>query len=434
MNLRGRRCALLAVAVALGQGKMAVAETATGIVGVTKGPADVSVPPDVPEGEVQHYGLGFPFQVGPTMAAIFVNRRMEVTGLWDFENGSDVILFDNLGAISADAPIPVTRNEKRVDPATGERRITVKFPDIGGFVPLGARRADGSRHPRAGSGFAICQALEFPMTEAGTFSWSAKWKQNLEFHQFAFDGNKLRVVKTETWTEDRPLMIGDTGWYVIAPGITMAIPDGDDLLQPVLAANRSTGGASGIVRWRTRYGIWRPVSFVPVADGVAEASLIRDADGALLFSGRGSGPAANSIPVWRSGDNGATWQQLMDVLQVREEAPISINRAADGTPYIATNPLGHGRQVLQLWPLNAARTGLEEPIVARAAVEGRTQTVDHPNAATVRLADGKWHHVLVYRVMNGEDPTGATPDVQTGCCVEEVFSRGPAIPAWDFAD
>ena len=111
---------LLVAAIVLCQGSLTMAENTTGITGVTKGPADVSVPPDVPAGEAQRYGLGFPFQVSPTMAAIFVNRRMEGTGVGDFENGSDVILFDDLSRITADAPIPVTRNAKRTDPATGE--------------------------------------------------------------------------------------------------------------------------------------------------------------------------------------------------------------------------------------------------------------------------------------------------------------------------
>ena len=42
--------------------------------------------------------------------------------------------------------------------------------------------------------------------------------------------------------------------------------------------------------------------------------------------------------------------------------------------------------------------------------------------------------VLVYRLIRGEDPTGASQDLQTGCCVEEVFSRGAAIPVWRFGE
>ena len=59
--------------------------------------------------------------------------------------------------------------------------------------------------------------------------------------------------------------------------------------------------------------------------------------------------------------------------------------------------------------------------------------VDHPNAATVQLADGAWHNLLGYRIMDRGEHGGADPVPQTGLYVGEAISTGPAIPAWRFA-
>ncbi len=126
-----------------GLANAAPAAPRTGITAVTKGPADVTVPPNVPPGEARRYGLGTPFQVGPRTAGIFCNLRVEGVAVGDFEDGTDAILFDDVSDIRADRAIPVTRNERVVDPETGERRIIVKYTVGCGFVPLGAKRADG---------------------------------------------------------------------------------------------------------------------------------------------------------------------------------------------------------------------------------------------------------------------------------------------------
>ena len=85
----------------------------------------------------------------------------------------------------------------------------------------------------------------------------------------------------------------------------------------------------------------------------AEPSLIRDLDGALLFTARGAYADFNHrIRVWRSIDNGRTWNLVMDLPNARGQAPVTLNQAADGTPYIVANVLGHERDWLALWPLN----------------------------------------------------------------------------------
>jgi hypothetical protein len=412
-----------------------------GVTGVTKGPKGLSVPPVTPEGQVLRYGLGFPFQVAPRQVGLFVNLRMEGIPVGDFENGTDVVIFTDLGSTAPDGAVPISRNEAEPDPKTLRGRIIVKYPMIGGFVPLGARRADGSAHPHDGTGFGLCQAISFPVNEAGHFTWDTERIHRLEVHQFSYDGTQFASQRLPREAGQAHPAVGDSGWDIVCPGITNAIPDGDDLLQAVQAVKDGVSTV-GVVRWQRREGLWAPVSFSPAATGGAwtEPSLVRDTDGALLFSTRGYGEGRiNLVRVWRSADGGASWELAIDAPNTRHEAPISINQAADGTPYIAANLLGHGRERLCLWPLNAERSGLEEQITIRDAREefgappgGSTWMVDHPSGAVVQLADGNWHNVLAYRILEYAEHQGADPPAETGCYVEEVLSTGEPIPTWRF--
>jgi hypothetical protein len=146
----------------------------------------------------------------------------------------------------------------------------------------------------------------------------------------------------------------------------------------------------------------------------------------------------NTVAVWRSRDSGATWHQTLSLPKLRTHSPVSLNLSADGTPYPAANPLGSGRTKLYLWPLDAARSSLQDPLVIRDCTdefgkrpEGCHWFCDHPSAATLQLADGKWHHVLAYRLLGfGTGASGEAATPHTGCYFEEVASAGPAIPAW----
>jgi hypothetical protein len=267
------------------------------------------------------------------------------------------------------------------------------------------------------------------------------------------------------------------GTSCLSPGfLTNGIQDGDDLLLPMSGGKAAGPSGTGIARWRRAGGSWRPVSFVPVsgADGSGEPSLVRDLDGALLFCARGSRDARyweasesetpdNDIRVWRSRDGGQSWRKVLHVRGAVSSAPITLNRAADGTPYVAANlyevflhPMdrikvpvdsrgrvwagGRARNTLCLWPLDPDRTGLETPIVARDCRRdfgpppgGTAWRIDHPSSATVQLADGEWHNVLGARVLEyGELTHVLPPTPRTGAYLEEVVSAGPAAPPWRF--
>ncbi len=459
MMLRHKAASSLPLLLALAGAALST-PVAAQITAVTAGAADLATPLDSTEKAPLAYGLGFPFQVAPTQAAIFCNVRVEGVDQWDFENGTDVIIFDDLAAISAKNAVAISRNEHPTG-ADGKPRIVLKFPMIGGFVPLGARRADGTAHPHAGTGFGLCQALEFPADGQGHFSWETKFSHRCEVHQFTYDGKRFGAVRTASGLEPSHPTVG--GWQISAPGITNAVPDGDDLLLAV-AAGDDAGQVSGVVRWACQGATWRPVAFSPVTPpgtGWSEPSLVRDRDGGLLFSARGSGgDRLSQVQVWRKHGEGPQWRLVVSTPDVRvwhkqaegpewglalsvpnahNPGPLSIGCAADATPYIAANQPGSGRQTMCLWPLNAGRMDLERPLTVRAAREafgpapaGGAWMVDHPSGAVLRLADGRWHGVIAYRVLGNAEHRGAPPAAQSGCYVEEVLSSGPVVPPWRF--
>jgi hypothetical protein len=399
---------------------------------VTSGGPDLRVPADTPAGDAWYYGIGVPFQIAPGKAALSANIRKDYCPVVDFETGTDIILFDDLSTISAEGAIPISRNHEAPHPETGQPSIMMKYPVIGGFVPLGAKKADGSPHPHAGTGFGLSQVVPFVIEKNDSVASTLS-----EQFQFAYDGDAFRVLSMNL-VEKR-----------LIPGMTNAIPDGDDLLFTMWEA----GGHAGIARWRhdSQDG-WQRISYVPIAEGHSEPSLIRDVNGSFLFSAR----LGFDIRVWHSED-AVTWTLVIEAERLRTESPTTLNQAVDGTPYVTgnlhqerfTDSLGFyslGREILCLWPLNDGRTGLGPAITARvgrlefgAPPGGTYWCIDHPNANTLHLADGKWHNVLVYRVMedmetcpwNRKGRENVYP-AQTGCYVEEVISTGKPIPVWQF--
>ncbi len=432
--------ALLAAAV---PGLVWAQDDTAGITGITKSAARLTVPPDSSQDLVLRYGLGFPFQVAPDKVAVSVNLRVEHAHTYDYEYGSDIVVFDALETIDGATAVPVSRNETFTDPATGEGRLAIKYPVIGGFVPLGARRPDGSPHPHAGTGFGICQSLTFPTDAEGLFSWKSKFVHETELHQLAYDGERFTGVETPLPAGITHPRVADSGWVITAPGIVHAIPDGDDLIW-ACAASGPGGSVSAVVRFSRDSGQWLPVAVYPVtpaAKGWAEPSLVRDVDGSWLFGARGTTEGTEfGIRVWRSADQGATWSVVVDAPETIQEAPVSINSAADGTPFVSACLRNHGREILCLWPLNASRDGLMTPLIVRPAradfgpppAGAGGWMVDHPSAVVARLADGQWHSLLAYRILQSAEFSKADPAPQSGCYVEEVFSSGPVRPTWKF--
>ncbi|MAE66917.1 MAG: hypothetical protein CMJ18_21880 [Phycisphaeraceae bacterium] len=429
---------------------------------ITQGGADLVVPPQ--EGGLYRYGNGFPFQAGPTTAGIFVNIRFGGFPVGDFEAGMDAVLFDDLSTLSEANAVPVTRSEKRVRD-DGAKRIVIKHSPKGGFVPFGALRDDGTPHPAAGTGFSLGEALDFPMIGEGYYRKEDKTRDMnrvTEINHLAYDGREFRKVETENWPATDPKVVSE--WKLIGPAMRNAIPDGDDLLYAIEATQGDPNMcwpdqfAVGLSRWRYADGRWGPVDFVPVAQCRAmenpivvggqsmnqdwmEPTVVRDTDGSLLFTARGvyQPRVENMIPIWRSTDNGSTWETFLEVEDVKAQSPITINTTADGTPYVVTCPPGRARDRLCAWVLRPDRSGLEEPVLVRDGKEqfgpppnGPVWFMDHPNGQTVRLTDGAWHHLLSHRVMDRGEHGGSEPTAHTGHYVEEVVSAGAPRAVWKF--
>ena len=430
----------------------------------TRGPADLTIPPSTPAGEIWRYGLAYPFQVAPGQAMLFVNIRGNRGH--DFEIGTDAILFDDDATIRADRAIPVSRNHEETNPRSsppGKPSIMVKYPLTGGFVPLQAKRADGSPHPHAGTGFGFCVGEAWPRDGDRAYS-KAEYYEYLELQQYAFDGTNFRVEATEKILPDQLL----SGWRIEHPGISHAVADGDDFLLSVRGSVDKTNIGSGVMRWRRGDKGWRAVSFVPIEefDNAHGPSLMRDLDGSLIFCAAGTFGTEfdNDVRMWRSKDAGASWQPLLHVRSAVSASPHSINRAGDGTVYIGgtlfeifLQPIpdpfrrrrdpegrvragGRSREKLAIWPLTADRTDIENAILVRDAraefgvpPSGTTWFVDHPSAMTVHLKDGRWHNLLAFRICDGAEVLrGAAPAPQTGTYIEELTSSEKVIPLWNF--
>ncbi len=463
---------------------------AAGIISVTRGGPDIKVPPTQPDNATWRYGLGAAHQVGPRQAILFCGIRREYGPGVDFEIGTDGILFDDLSDVRADRAVVLSRNHLEPNPNSdppGKPAVMVKYPIQGGFIPRGARRADGSEYEQGGTGFGVASAIGWPAANSdasGDEVWHSENPRGVEpfggneqhkyfeVQQYAFDGESFRVVETRKVGESELI----SGWRVTNRGLGPAIVDGEDLLlgmvgAPVLrfgsAAPQPTGAV--LVRWKHRNGKWEAADIIPVTggDNSFEPSVARDRDGSLLFCVRGGKePDYNDVRIWRSTDQGRNWEQIIHVRGIIGSTPINLNPATDGSLYVASNlyqvhmhPWPHTyrlprdrqgnqrgggwlRETLALWPLRADRTGLETPIIARDCRSefgtppgGSTWNVDHPVAVNLRLRDGRWHNVMVTRILEyGEIVRQLGPAPQSGAYLEEVHSSGKPVPAWRFED
>jgi hypothetical protein len=427
---------------------------------------------------VARYGFGIPFQVGPEHAVILANIHRKQAPANDFEMGTDAIVFNHLDGITPANAVTVARNHVEMNPRAGAEAEMVKYTSVGGFVPWGASRGDGTPHPHAGTGFgaefAWAYAVEgddrskpYPGAFRGEKEF-AFW----ELRQFAFDGATFSVTRVDR------LDVGTavSGHTLFGGPLHAAIPDGDDLLLAYTAFRPGQEGrgfvdkigtmVAGMTRWRRGSQGWRPVSFVPATGEIdcIEPSLIRDIYGSLLFSARpaqGDLATSRSVLVWRSRDNGSSWEKIIDIPNLRQPSPVTINQAADGTPYvlcnqslaafIATNGTmidgdGHCsfREILCLWPLNESRTGLLSPHSVRypryefgVPPGGCDWTCDHASGNTIRLADGQVHHLICYRMQAHAEVGGAGTDIpptpHSGLWVERCITELARSEEWHFA-
>jgi hypothetical protein len=279
--------------------------------------------------------------------------------------------------------------------------------------------------------------------------------------QFRFDGRRFEV----TDREENASISSVPGWWTGGGGMSVAIPDGEDLLMATSMATPGGGRRGGVARWRRADGRWRIVELTPITgpDGSRECSLAREANGSLVFSVRGAERPPADDPelrfcfrIWRSTDNGRSWQEVLRMNRMRPCSPVTINRTVSGWPFLAANPHPGERtpeqqkaieestirERLWFWPMNADRTALGQPVVALdgparfgPAAKGKPWYIDHPTSTIVRLGDGQLHCVIGFRVCGAAEVIwDALPSPHSGAWIEEVRESrdAPPVPIWRF--
>jgi hypothetical protein len=247
-----------------------------------------------------------------------------------------------------------------------------------------------------------------------------------------------------------------------------AIADGEDLLTGIKMTRRGgTVASSGLLRWQRRDGQWRPAGYEPVTpeDNALEPSAVRDLDGSLLVAARSPRSMGPPVRIWRQAARGGPWELRININGMVPSTPLGLYRAVDGTPFLAGNlyqpefklpaglysdggisrlePVGWRgeRSTLCVWPLNAERNGFDAEFIARdPRVEfglpphGTVWALDHPQASPVRLADGQWHALMGFRILEWKENTHfIPPSPQTGSYLDEIVSFGGPVPLWNFA-
>lgn len=462
-----------APAFAAAPGDAAVA--ARGVYKIIRRPKLLESPPGMPEGEIWRYLLNCPFQLGPGRAALYCNLKQSCGPGQDFEGGVDIIPFSRLDDVSPARAQPVSRQHVEPNPNFGGKpSVMAKYPGNVGFVPRGAKLPDGRPHPHAGTGFTMVVTAAWPMDRSNGYATypdrigltaylGGKRYRTLEVRQLRDDGATLHIGPIERLEAEQLA----PGYKFQAAGMSSAIADGEDLLIGMKATRLGVDVASaGLLRWRRTGGAWRPAAYSPVTpeDNSLEPSVIRDHDGALLVAARGPRSMGPPLRVWRQAGPGAPWELKINLNGVLPSTPVAIARAVDGTPFIMGNlyqpefklsaglysdggisrlePVGWRgeRSTICLWTLNAARDGFDAQFIARdprsefgLPPHGTVWALDHPEAMPVHLADGEWHTLMGYRMLEWKENTHfIPPSPQTGSYLDEIVSFGPPVPLWNF--
>ncbi len=396
---------------------------------------------------------------------VSLNIRRTVADAYDIEIGSDLAIVRDPEFRRAESFQPLARS-RVIAYKDGKSYLLLSYPVTVGFAAIGATLPDGSPHPHAGTGFGYAHVQGVPCKPDGTLLGQgvierveSKGVGLVELSQYSYDGKEFRVESTELFDYD-DLIPG--GWTFCGGGLSNLIDDGDGGFLGGLVA-KPTGsplpGRAGLARWKRVDGKWRAVSFTPVAPvGSSESSVVRDTDGALLMTARGcheylhpncpealaDSPNMNDIRVWRSADDGRTWTLVCQEHQRRCCATVSIGTTPGGQPFVCGHPYctcdhmgrhidvdGHSdwmRESLAIWPLSADRTAVAGEIIAKAPLDelppppyGGTWWNDHPQFATVVLADGKRHTLFASRVAEFNELIGKQPPTPcTGAYIEDI--------------
>jgi hypothetical protein len=365
---------------------------------------------------------------------------MREQGGHDFEVGNDAFVFKDLKDISAEKAIPINRLDANYHlKSTGAPAVQGRFPVSGGFVPLGAKLADGSPHPAAGTGFVYSGTLTFRADRMEGHPQAGKDDRDIEFVQLRWDGKDLKVIQREF---SKTLAGVDVGRV----GLTNALPDGTGFLCPFAADD---GTYVVVIRFEYDGESWKPVkagkpfreSPLPKnwrTDRVyrwleTEASIVRDGERYLVYT---------RCRDWKgrvySSTDGLNYSILFD--HYNYNTPQTLNQGLDGSIYLLTNR-GPGllRNPLLAFPLQG-QTFMEPWMVHDErrvhyynATDVETPFIDHATGTSLFLG-GRWRHFAGYRALglHETDGKGAPPGPHTGVFIDEFLYKDVSHTPWSF--
>jgi hypothetical protein len=434
------------------------------LMNVSKGLRAFSSVPDSPEGQQWVYQSSRPFQLSATEIGFMTQIRPGGAGTVDLSFGNDLLVTSDLNEFAISSRHVIDRPRYFQDPRDGRDLVGSVHWNKGGFVPLGAKRPDGSPHPHGGTGFGGSVVVGYPaayetkLAEDVFENWedyeptrgieNPVGKKSLAIHPFPYRETRLYQFRYDgecfDITRDEPFELEgfkpDIGW-----ALRHDVPDGDDLLYPFTATPIGDDcQVCGVARWRRLGEAWAIVDtmIVPGAENSYEPSLERGRNGQLFFTCRAAFEAtgSRSIRVWVSDDGAATWKKIIDVPEVRSSSPTTINRSPDGTLFILGNPVESNRQVLAAWPLSPAFDRLQEPIVVLDSAKevglfrGEYDWyADHPIGSVLRLANGELRGIITHRFANRiEVGYDLPPTPSTSTCLYTVRDDGCPLETWNF--
>jgi len=398
-----------------------------------------------PKDREWRYQIAVPVQLDPDTVGFLTNIRLCSVKSVDIEAGSDMIVTERGSYLVPKSVTVLNRSELEIHPDTRRPMFTVRYPFSAGFIPRGAKRADGSEHPHQGTGFGLCQSIGFPADKDGRILVRGEWEieakdryHKIELQQYRYDGRKFHIERSEVLDPSEIFQ----GYRLTGISLGPFIPEGDDLIGGSTYAKEER--ICGLSRWKRTDGKWMPCDFYPIPEALdfGESSVVRDCDGSLLFCARPGRDSsyANDILVWRSSGTYSQWERIIHKRGARAMTPVTINRTADGRAYIAGNPHrltdsfgreGHSvnmRETLLIWQISDDRKSLMEPVTVKDCnsdfgipPHGSKWRADHPIGFDICSTEGQSRHILTYRVMEeSEGRWGSPPTAYTGTYIDDL--------------
>ena len=165
---------------------------------------------EMPDGMVGVYQLGKLFQLTENKAGVVLNIRCSGKKAIDLEVGNDIAIFDDVNDPSSAEMIILERSKFDINPITGKEILVSRYPKGMNFIPVGAKLADGTPHPAAGTGFMSGQLMGFPPDYLNKSNPFAGIKEEdifyaIEIVQCSYKDGKLNIDKRELKTIDKIL-------------------------------------------------------------------------------------------------------------------------------------------------------------------------------------------------------------------------------------